>query len=143
MDLGGLIGIAARSFQQSSASDTDGLDVNAIVQALVEVLGDGNGKLDLGALVGGLVNSGLGTIAASWLGSGENAAISTDQLTEILGADRISALAAKLGASEDSVLSGLQAALPTLIDQASPSGEIAPSLGGGDLIGGLVSSFLR
>ena len=46
--------------------------------------GGGAGGLDLGGLVNGMKAKGLGDVAESWLGDGENAEISADQLKDCL-----------------------------------------------------------
>ena len=112
-----------------------GVDQSTISGALNGLVGDGD-KFDLGSLVGNLQSGDLGDIAASWLGDGENAAISTDQIQNLMGGDKISAAAAQLGTSEGSLLESLQEALPQLVDQSSSGGSLLDSVGG---IGGLAS----
>ena len=112
-----------------------GVDQSTISGALNGLVGDGD-QFDLGSLVGNLQSGDLGDIAASWLGDGENAAISTDQIQNLMGGDKISAAAAQLGTSEGSLLESLQESLPQLVDQSSSGGSLLDSVGG---IGGLAS----
>ena len=69
-------------------------------------------------------NGDLMSIAASWLGKGENAPISGGQLTQMLGSDKIAAFAQQLGLSQEQAVSGLQAAIPQVVDKASPDGAL-------------------
>ena len=69
-------------------------------------------------------NSDLMPLAASWLGKGESAPVSSNQLEQIFGHDKIAAFAKQLGISETSALNGLQEAVPTVIDKASPDGTL-------------------
>ena len=112
-----------------------GVDQNTINGALNGLIGDGD-QFDIGSLVSNLQSGDLADIAASWLGDGENASISTDQIQNLLGGDKISAAASQLGTSEGSLLESLQEALPQMIDQGSSGGSLLDSVGG---IGGLAS----
>ncbi len=71
-----------------------------------------------------LKTSGLGDQVASWVGTGENQAVSPDQITSALGGSQIAELAAKFGISPD-VLSGqLAQHLPDVINKLTPHGEV-------------------
>lgn len=114
---------------------------DAIGGVMDQLLGSGD-KMDLGSLVSGFKDKGLGNVAESWLGDGENAPVSADQLKDVLGADQISAAASKLGTDEGSLLSGLQDALPQLVDKASSGGNLLDSVGGVGGLAGMAKKFL-
>lgn len=82
--------------------------------------------------VAGLVqqfkDKGLGDVAASWVGTGENLPISAEQLKGVLGNETLGQMAAQLGVSGDQLSSQLSGLLPQVIDKLSPNGEVA---GGG------------
>lgn len=122
MDLMELLKVGGALIQGNSDDATTGLDVGDIANALNGLIGNGEGGLNLGALVGGLSQNGLGEIVGSWLGNGENKSISMDQITDLLGSDKISAFASQLGLSEESAKGALVDALPQVVDQAT-SGE--------------------
>ncbi len=105
---------------------------------LGSLIGQGN-EMDIGGLVSGLKEKGLGNVADSWLGDGENAEISADQLKDVLGADKVAQAAQQLGTDEGSLLSGLKDSLPQVVDQASKGGSLLGSLGG---LGGMAKKFL-
>ena len=117
-----LLKVGGSLIQGNSDDATTGLDVGDIANSLSGLLGNSEGGLDLGSLVSGLGSNGLGEIVGSWLGGGENASISPDQVTDLLGADKISEFASSLGLSVDSAKSALADALPQVVDQAT-SGE--------------------
>ena len=84
-----------------------------------------------GALSGGLNDllkqfqqSGQGEVAKSWVGSGPNKSISSDDLAKALGADRIDELASISGMSRTDLLDGLSQHLPGVIDQLTPNGRV-------------------
>ena len=88
-----LLKVGGSLIQGNSDDATTGLDTGDIANALGGLLGNSEGGLDLGSLVSGLSGNGLGEIVGSWLGGGENASISPDQVTDLLGADKISEFA--------------------------------------------------
>jgi len=122
MDLMDLLKVGGALIQGNSDDATTGLDVGDIANALGKLIGNNEGGLDLGALVGGLSQNGLGEIVGSWLGNGENKSISMDQITDLLGSDKISEFASQLGLSEESAKGALVDSLPQVVDQAT-SGE--------------------
>ncbi len=133
--MGDLIKMGATLFINSkmSGDNGSGLDVDSLASALSGLLSgdskDGAG-LDLGAILSSMQSGDMGKIVASWLGDGDNDAISGDQVTNIFGQDKISDFASKLGLSEDEAVGGLQDALPNIVDKASSGGSILDSIGG-------------
>ena len=123
MNLMDLLKVGGALIQGNSDDATTGLDVDDIATALSELIGNGQGGLDLAALVGGLSQNGLGEIVGSWLGNGENKSISIEQITNLLGSDKISAFASQLGLSQESAAGALADALPQVVDQATSGGN--------------------
>ncbi len=107
-----------------------GGDEGAMGSALSSLLGGGGGDsdLDIGGLVGKLTGGDMGGALQSWLGDGDNEAVSAEQVTSALGADQVAEFASKLGIGQDEAAGGLSDLIPNLIDQNSS---------GGDLLGGL------
>jgi hypothetical protein len=84
----------------SMLSEKLGVDIDSsqIGSALSGLLSNDGGQLDLGGLAAKMASSGgLGDIVSSWLGDGENAAISPDTISSIFGSDKLSEFASKLG----------------------------------------------
>ena len=113
----------------------------AIGGVLNSLLGQGQ-TADLGSLISGFQEKGLGNVAESWLGDGENAPVSAEQLKDVLGAEKITQAAAELGTDEGSLLSGLQDALPQMVDKASSGGSLLESVGGIGGLAGMAKKFL-
>ena len=82
---------------------------------------DGSG---LPALLKKLTKGGLGDLVESWVGKGENKSISATQVQSALGSDTLSELADRMGVSESKAASKVAGALPQLIDQLTPDGEV-------------------
>lgn len=106
-----------------------GANQDSLLSALGGLLGGSDGKPDLGGLVTAMQGKGLGSIAESWLGDGDNANISADQVREVVGNDKITTMAAQLDTDEDSLLDGLKDALPQIIDKSSSGGSLLDSAG--------------
>jgi len=123
MDLMDLLKVGASLIQGNSDDATTGLDINDITNALNGLVGNGQGGLNLLPFVSGLSENGLGEIVGSWLGNGENKSISIEQITNLLGSDKISAFASQLGLSQKSAAGALADALPQVVDQATSGGN--------------------
>lgn len=108
-----------------------------ILQVITGMLSNDGGQGGLGGLMAKFQQAGLGDAANSWVGSGENHAVSGDQMTSALGEGTISDLAAKMGMSNGDAAGSLAGMLPGLIDKLTPNGA-APTGGlgnSGDLMG--------
>lgn len=135
MDLSNLLQLGASAILHNSDQATNGLDSNELVSALSGLLGGGGGNLNLGAILSKMQQSGLGDIAASWLGNGSNAPISPGAVTDLIGSDKIADFASRFGLSEESAKNAIASALPEMVDKASPNGSLLEGLIGN--IGGL------
>lgn len=132
MDLMNLLREGASLIQGNSDDATTGLDSNDIATALNGLISNNEGGLDLSGLVGGLAQNGLGEIVGSWLGSGENQTISKSQVIDLLGAEKVSEFASRLGISMESAEGALSDVLPQVVDRAtSGEGSIVDDMLGG------------
>ncbi len=119
-----------------------GASEGGIASALSSLLGGGNsdGGLDLSSLVTGMLKNGGGEssnsgggiadIVGSWLGDGSNEAVSGSQIKDMLGGDKISEFASKLGVDEDTAADSLAEAVPQMVDKGSSGGSLLDSVGG-------------
>ena len=122
MEIADLLKMGALLIQGNSDDATTGLDVNDIAKALDTLVGDGQGGVNLLPFVSGLGENGLGAIVGSWLGQGENKSISSEEITILLGADKVSEFALALGILEESAKIALAEVIPQMVDRAT-SGE--------------------
>jgi uncharacterized protein YidB (DUF937 family) len=93
---------------------------NPIMGAIGGLLGNGG----LQGLMAKFTQGGLGDIFSSWIGMGENKAISPEQVQQALGADQIQDIASKMGVDPAQASGFLSEHLPKIVDKLSPSGEI-------------------
>lgn len=78
----------------------------------------------LNKILSGLQQQGQGSQAQSWVGTGENEAVSGSQIEQVVGADQISAIAEQLGLSNEQAADAVAAVLPQVVDRVSPDGEL-------------------
>lgn len=115
-----------------------GGDKNDLLSTVMGLIGGQEGGLS--GLVGQFAKNGAGDLIESWIGTGDNKAISTSQLTDAIGADKIGEIASKLGTDSDSILSQLTDILPQAVDKLTPEGKVPEGdivSKGMDLLGGL------
>jgi uncharacterized protein YidB (DUF937 family) len=130
-----------------------GLLDNLENQAMGKVLGGSSNPLFTGLLqmiqnqpggLQGLVQSfhdkGLGGVASSWVGTGPNAPVTSDQIHQVLGSDQVKALAAKAGISPDIAGSAIAQLLPSIVDKLTPNGQVPAHNSVMDMVGSLLQN---
>lgn len=120
--------------QQPQAGGLGGL--GPLAGALGGMLASNGPSGGLGGLVEKFSQAGLGSVIGSWIGQGDNAPISENQLHNALGNDVVSGIASKLGINVTTLLPMLVTMLPALIDKLTPDGKVpqpgAPGAGNHD-----------
>ena len=111
---------------------------------LIGVLG---GLLAQSGGLQGLANkfaqSGQENAFQSWVGMGENQAISSDQIQNVLGSDQVKALAAKMGIDPAQASNFLAEYLPKIVDKLTPAGKIDPAADHQQGLAALLPSLLQ
>jgi uncharacterized protein YidB (DUF937 family) len=80
----------------------------------------------LSGLVQTFHDKGLGGIASSWVGTGQNLPISADQITQVLGNSALlQQFAAKAGISPQDASAKLAQYLPMIVDHLTPQGKVS------------------
>jgi uncharacterized protein YidB (DUF937 family) len=119
--LDGLVGELGGSLEGSSGAHQE------LLQGLVGMFANKGG---LAGLVSMFTQGGLGNLVSSWISTGQNLPISASQVTQVLGSDTLSQLAAKVGLSPQAASAGLAQLLPSLVDHLTPDGKIPEGSGG-------------
>jgi uncharacterized protein YidB (DUF937 family) len=78
----------------------------------------------LGGLMHSFEQNGLGHVAQSWVGSGQNQTVNPTQLQQAIGPDMIRELAQRSGRSEQDVAQQLSQELPDIINRLTPQGRL-------------------
>lgn len=135
---GGLGGVLAGALGGSGAA-AGGMGGPAGAGAL-------GGMGGLAGLVEQFARHGLGDVAKSWVGSGQNMPVSADQLGKVLGGDVLGQMSGQLGMNQGDLLGQLAQMLPQVVDKLTPQGQIPQgdvhAMGGNDLgslLGGLLA----
>ncbi|MFV0678746.1 YidB family protein [Ottowia sp.] len=131
LDLGNVLGSMLGGGGQQQEPQAGGLNMGALVALapiLMSMLSNNSSQGGLGGLLEKFTGAGAGDAANSWVGSGANQSVSEDQVTQALGPDVISQIAAQLGVGQGQAAGGVAAILPELIDKLTPQGQ--PPQGG-------------
>lgn len=80
----------------------------------------------LPGLISKFQSNGLGDIISSWLSSGENLSVSSDQLHQVVGSDLIKDLASKAGIDASLFDTLLANGLPKLVSTLTANGKVSP-----------------
>ena len=109
------------------ASNSSGQTENQSQNLVNGALGMLQSMGGIDGLVNKLQQSGLGDLAASWVGTGENKSINPEQLANVLGKDQIAAVAQQAGIPESQGASVLSQVLPAMVDKLTPDGKVPES----------------
>jgi uncharacterized protein YidB (DUF937 family) len=72
-----------------------------------------------------------GEVFSSWVSTGENKAIATGMVTQVLGSAQVQQLAQKMGVDPEQASAFIAKALPQVIDKLTPNGTIEAGGGSG------------
>jgi len=112
---------------------------NPLASGLLQMIQNQPGGLQ--GLVQNFHDKGLGGVAQSWVGNGQNLPISADQIHQVLGSDQVKALAAKAGISPDAAGGAIAQLLPGIIDKLTPNGQVPDHNNVMDMVGGLLQNL--
>lgn len=115
---------------QAGGSGAGGLDPQVLMGIVVALMNNSGG---LSGILGKLQQSGLGDAAASWVGTGNNQAVSPDALGGALGPDLMGMIAQQMGGSREQAAGTMADLLPGLIDKLTPQGQVPDDNGMGAL----------
>lgn len=114
-----------------------GGDIMSVAQQLLGQAGGMDGLLKK------FQENGLGEVAASWVGKGQNLPITAEQIQKVLGNEQVAAIASKLGVNPQQAATQLSQLLPGLVDKLTPDGQVTQ---GGDLLAqgaSLLKGFMK
>jgi len=103
-----------------------GGDKGAMVRVAMDLFNQ-NGGLE--GVIEKFKSGGLTEQAASWVSTGENLPISAEQISQVLGSDTVTEIAAKLGMDSGEISSKIAEYLPQVIDKMTPNGEVNANSG--------------
>jgi uncharacterized protein YidB (DUF937 family) len=101
-------------------------DKGGVAQVAMEMLNQQGG---LSGVLDKFKEGGLGDLAASWVGKGENLPISAEQISSVIGSGAIAEMASKFGLDPETLSAQIAEHLPTVIDKLTPDGEVNENSG--------------
>ena len=133
----GALANAQPGAQPPAPGATQGAPGSVLLSTVIAMLANGQhaqgaGVGGLGDLIGRFTQGGMGDVIGSWIGHGQNAPISGDQLSNVLGSDAIADIASQLGLSHRETADQLSQMLPQVVDRLTPDGQ-APDEGLGGI----------
>jgi len=87
--------------------------------------------------------NGQGNAFQSWVGMGENQAISSNQIQNALGSEQVSAIATRMGVDPAVASTFLAEYLPKIVDKLTPAGKIDPTADHQQGLAALLPSLLQ
>ena len=119
--LDGLLGSVMGGMMGGGSSAQGAQGGNPMIQMALQMLQQ-NGGIE--GLLAKFQQAGMGQQAQSWIGTGQNMPISPDALSQIFGHGQLGQIAQQMGISPEEAAGGLSQALPHVVDQMTPGGEI-------------------
>jgi len=95
---------------------------NPLMATILQMIQNQPGGLQ--GLVQSFHEKGLSGLVASWIGTGQNLPVSSDQVQQVFGNDKIKELAAKAGISPDMASAAIAGVLPSIVDKLTPGGSV-------------------
>jgi uncharacterized protein YidB (DUF937 family) len=92
-----------------------------LVQTALQMFGNHGG---ISGLLNNAQSHGLANVVQSWIGTGANHTITSDQVQNLVGQDRINQLAGRVGIAPETAKAALSRILPAVVDKATPAGEL-------------------
>jgi len=78
----------------------------------------------LGGLLDRFQQNGMGDVINSWIGPGQNKAVTPGQLASTLGPDIVKSLTQQSGLSQQDLIAQLSQILPGVVDKLTPNGRL-------------------
>ena len=107
---------------KSALGDSAAGNQDDMLSAIMKLVGEQSGGLN--GLVQQFSSKGLGDLVSSWIGTGKNLPISSDQIQHVLGSGAIKNMASQIGVDSNSITSQLSNLLPQVIDKLTPDGKV-------------------
>jgi uncharacterized protein YidB (DUF937 family) len=119
--LDGLLGSMMGGMMGGGTSAQGAQGNSPLIQMALQMLQQ-NGGIE--GILAKFQQAGMGQQAQSWIGTGQNMPISADALSNIFGHGQLAQMAQQLGIPTDQAAGGLAQALPHVVDQMTPDGQI-------------------
>ncbi|HEY6153517.1 MAG TPA: YidB family protein [Candidatus Udaeobacter sp.] len=123
----------------SGKTDATG-EANPLMGILGGLLAQSGG---LQGLASKFSQNGQGNAFQSWVGMGENEAVSSNQIQHVLGSEQVNAIATRMGVDPAVASTFLAEYLPKIVDKLTPAGKIDPTADHQQGLAALLPSLLQ
>ena len=113
-------------FEELKGTLFAGGDKNKLLESIMGIINDPKTG-GLSGLAQTFKDKGLGDVVSSWISTGENLPVSSDQIKQALSSDQIQQISEKAGVSQEEASNGLAGLLPEIIDKLTPDGKVPDS----------------
>jgi uncharacterized protein YidB (DUF937 family) len=110
------------NLENQALSSVTGGSSSPLVAGVLQMIQNQPGGLQ--GLVQNFHDKGMGGLVSSWISTGPNPPITSDQVHQALGTDQVKALAAKAGINPDIAAAAIAQILPGLVDKLTPNGTV-------------------
>ena len=118
--MGLLDGLVGNLVGSVAGNDTKQANLaNSVLSMVTNPQGGG-----IGGILSAFEAGGLGHLVQSWISTGPNLPVTAQQIEQILGSDKIAAMAQSAGLTPDVVKAKLTEFLPAIIDKLTPNGAV-------------------
>src|SRR6476619_4034413 len=124
----------------ASGKNTQSGEANPLIGVLGGLLAQSGG---LQGLASKFSQSGQGNAFQSWVGMGENQAVSSNQIQNALGSEQVNAMASRMGVDPAMASNFLAEYLPKIVDKLTPAGKIDPTADHQQGLAALLPSLLQ
>ena len=129
------------SILAAASGKTDATDeANPLMGILGGLLAQSGG---LQGLASKFSQNGQGNAFQSWVGMGENEAVSSNQIQHVLGSEQVNAIATRMGVDPAVASTFLAEYLPKIVDKLTPAGKIDPTADHQQGLAALLPSLLQ
>ena len=110
-------------FEELKGTLFGGGDKNKLLESIMGLINNPETG-GLSGLAQTFKDKGLGDVVSSWIGTGKNLPVSSDQINQALGPEQIQQISEKAGVSQEEASKGLAGLLPEIIDKLTPDGKV-------------------
>ncbi len=135
------MGLLDKAFEMLGDNQSPQTDPRSrLLQAALSLVANNGQNGGLQGLVDRFSEAGLGGTIQSWISSGENVPVTSEQVRQAIGEGQLQQISEETGLSQDETANHLSEMLPDLVDKLTPAGQLPQ--GGLGNISSLLQHFM-
>lgn len=129
------------NLENQAATSLLGGSSNPLAASILQMIQNQPGGLS--GMIQAFHEKGLGGLMSAWVSTGPNPPMTTDQVHQALGSDKVKELAAAAGISPEIASSAIAQLLPGIVDKLTPNGQVPEHSSVMDIASSLLQSFTQ